>query len=404
MSTEIKSFYQKTNQAKMQLLSRLEQHQDVVNAAAIIPGHDGVISVSEDKFGSNVIQALTGLQCLMFFLVCHENSLYLYKLTKRLFVGLENGYISEFSLSEDFNRIKLIKNYAAHQNKIKALLFSLDTEWLLSIGRDKYFIWHCSERGQRLGAYFCQHICTALQFDHQSKNAFIGDSNGHIEMIKLENNTYKPITTLKGHLASVRCLAWDSVNQLLFSGGADKVIICWDIGGKKGTVYELQGHQNAITSLYFSNINRQLISSSEDYMIITWDMSCQRKETPEWIESDFCQRCQRPFFWNIKAMYNQKTLGYRQHHCRLCGKAICDDCSSNRSTLPRYGYEFPVRVCNDCFVTITEADRVSLAKFYDSKHCITHMNIDEAHQLMVTSGFDRVIKLWDISGLFNNGS
>lgn len=84
--------------------------------------------------------------------------------TKRLFVGLENGYISEFSLSEDFNRIKLIKNYAAHQNKIKALLFSLDTEWLLSIGRDKYFIWHCSERGQRLGAYFCQHICTALQY------------------------------------------------------------------------------------------------------------------------------------------------------------------------------------------------------------------------------------------------
>lgn len=62
-------------------------------------------------------------------------------------------------------------------------------------------------------------------------------------MIKLENDSYKPVTTLKGHSAPVRCLTWDCVNQLLFSGGSDKVIICWDIGGKKGTAYELQGHK-----------------------------------------------------------------------------------------------------------------------------------------------------------------
>ena len=33
----------------MQLLSKLEGHQDIVNAAIIIPGEDGVISISEDK-------------------------------------------------------------------------------------------------------------------------------------------------------------------------------------------------------------------------------------------------------------------------------------------------------------------------------------------------------------------
>jgi WD40 repeat protein len=77
----------------------------------------------------------------------------------------------------------------------------------------------------------------------QSKHAFIGDYNGHITMLKIEETTYKPITTLKGHSASIRCLVWDSTKQMLFSGGFDKMIICWDIGGKKGTAYELQGHQ-----------------------------------------------------------------------------------------------------------------------------------------------------------------
>lgn len=49
MTTEIKAYYQNTNRAKIELLSKLEGHQDVVNAAFIIPGEDGVISVSEDK-------------------------------------------------------------------------------------------------------------------------------------------------------------------------------------------------------------------------------------------------------------------------------------------------------------------------------------------------------------------
>ena len=42
---------------------------------------------------------------------------------------------------------------------------------------------------------------------------------------------------------SVRCLAWDMDRQLLFSGSFDQSIIVWDIGGKKGTAFELQGHR-----------------------------------------------------------------------------------------------------------------------------------------------------------------
>lgn len=62
-------------------------------------------------------------------------------------------------------------------------------------------------------------------------------------MLKLEENGYKPVTTFKGHNEMIRCLAWDPDRQMLFSGSQDKMIICWDIGGKRGTAYELQGHK-----------------------------------------------------------------------------------------------------------------------------------------------------------------
>ena len=83
--------------------------------------------------------------------------------TKRLFVGMNNGYISEFTVADDYNRIKLVKNFTAHQGRVKEVLFSLEAEMVLSIGSDKYFIWYCSERGNRIGSYMCKFVCSALQ-------------------------------------------------------------------------------------------------------------------------------------------------------------------------------------------------------------------------------------------------
>ena len=51
------------------------------------------------------------------------------------------------------------------------------------------------------------------------------------------------VTTLRGHSASIRRLCWDAGKKLLFSAAFDSLIIAWDIGGQKGTAYELQGHK-----------------------------------------------------------------------------------------------------------------------------------------------------------------
>lgn len=88
-------------------------------------------------------------------------------------------------------------------------------------------------------------------------------------------------------------------------------------------------------------------------------MGAARKETAVWIESDTCQACGRPFFWNIKAMMDQRQLGLRQHHCRHCGKALCARCTSHRIPIPVMGFEFEVRVCDPCHIHIKNSKYVN---------------------------------------------
>ena len=61
-------------------------------------------------------------------------------------------------------------------------------------------------------------------------------------------------------------------------------------------------------------------------------------------------------------MWTEKKIGVRQHHCRSCGKALCEKCSKLRTTIPEQGFEFiPVRCCLGCYESITDSDRIPFA-------------------------------------------
>eukprot|EP00117_Sycon_ciliatum_P030467 scpid58309/ scgid5913/ Hepatocyte growth factor-regulated tyrosine kinase substrate; Hrs; Protein pp110 len=62
---------------------------------------------------------------------------------------------------------------------------------------------------------------------------------------------------------------------------------------------------------------------------------------PDWVddkEATQCHLCRTAF-----------GVFTRRHHCRNCGNVFCDQCSSKESTIPKYGYETPVRVCDTCY-------------------------------------------------------
>uniref|UniRef100_A0A1I7XSE2 Hepatocyte growth factor-regulated tyrosine kinase substrate n=1 Tax=Heterorhabditis bacteriophora TaxID=37862 RepID=A0A1I7XSE2_HETBA len=59
---------------------------------------------------------------------------------------------------------------------------------------------------------------------------------------------------------------------------------------------------------------------------------------PDWQDGNECFRCRSEF-----------GLITRKHHCRACGQIFCDKCSSKEMTLPQFGIEKEVRVCDACF-------------------------------------------------------
>ena len=49
-------------------------------------------------------------------------------------------------------------------NRVSSVIFSLENEWLLSVGKDKYLQWHDCTTGKRLGGYQTGAWCTSLQY------------------------------------------------------------------------------------------------------------------------------------------------------------------------------------------------------------------------------------------------
>ncbi|XP_026682115.1 hepatocyte growth factor-regulated tyrosine kinase substrate-like [Diaphorina citri] len=65
---------------------------------------------------------------------------------------------------------------------------------------------------------------------------------------------------------------------------------------------------------------------------------------PEWMDGDTCHRCRTTF-----------SLVQRKHHCRACGQVFCQLCSSKSTSLPKFGIEKEVRVCEDCHEKFTKS-------------------------------------------------
>lgn len=69
------------------------------------------------------------------------------------------------------------------------------------------------------------------------------------------------------------------------------------------------------------------------------------KQAPVWIPDyrvTMCQHCTATF-----------SLTFRRHHCRACGKVVCDNCSANRAPL-HYKKNKVARVCDTCFEVLQQ--------------------------------------------------
>ncbi|KAL1504977.1 hypothetical protein AB1Y20_008743 [Prymnesium parvum] len=73
---------------------------------------------------------------------------------------------------------------------------------------------------------------------------------------------------------------------------------------------------------------------------------------PAWVPFDVapptCACCASPFSWE-STLKSQAQQVCARHHCRSCGRVVCDPCSKNRACLPEFGIVQPARVCDACY-------------------------------------------------------
>ncbi|GCC20398.1 hypothetical protein chiPu_0018957 [Chiloscyllium punctatum] len=71
------------------------------------------------------------------------------------------------------------------------------------------------------------------------------------------------------------------------------------------------------------------------------------ERAPDWVDAEECHRCRVQF-----------GVVTRKHHCRACGQIFCGKCSSKSSTIPKFGIEKEVRVCEPCFEQLNKKSEV----------------------------------------------
>ncbi|XP_048467046.1 hepatocyte growth factor-regulated tyrosine kinase substrate [Rhincodon typus] len=69
------------------------------------------------------------------------------------------------------------------------------------------------------------------------------------------------------------------------------------------------------------------------------------ERAPDWVDAEECHRCRVQF-----------GVVTRKHHCRACGQIFCGKCSSKSSTIPKFGIEKEVRVCEPCFEQLNKKE------------------------------------------------
>lgn len=87
-----------------------------------------------------------------------------HSLTRTIFIGQENGTVSQYTLSNDCNSLTMIRDYLAHQFRVTGVCFAAKNGWILSCGKDKLFSFHSTDTGSRLGGYTFDSMCSALQY------------------------------------------------------------------------------------------------------------------------------------------------------------------------------------------------------------------------------------------------
>ncbi|KAI5611791.1 alpha-actinin-1, partial [Silurus asotus] len=127
-------------------------------------------------------------------------------------------------------------------------------------------------RRDMLGHYGC---VNAIEFSNNGGQWLVsvgGDDRRVLlwDMEKALQSQAKPVKLKGEHLSNIFCLAFDSTNTRVFSGGNDEQVILHDV--ERGETLNVFLHDDAVYGLSVSPVNDHVFaSSSDDGRVLIWD-------------------------------------------------------------------------------------------------------------------------------------
>uniref|UniRef100_A0AAV1T6A0 sn-1-specific diacylglycerol lipase n=1 Tax=Peronospora matthiolae TaxID=2874970 RepID=A0AAV1T6A0_9STRA len=115
------------------------------------------------------------------------------------------------------------------------------------------------------------------------------------------------------------------------------------VGRKCGELSHIPVQQNMLSD----HLGRNYLSA----LRIVRDARRAKPSLPEWIPFSTktrCMCCDSPFTWNSTSS-SEAQQNRDQHNCRRCGALVCEGCSEKFKSIPEFGINVPVRVCDRCY-------------------------------------------------------
>jgi WD40 repeat protein len=160
-------------------------------------------------------------------------------------------------------------NFKAHEGHILGLVFTNDSQYLISGSFDRYIkIWDVMS-GACIRSWLSSDSVYRMAVSPDGQILASGSDCGTIFLWDIATGAL--LQKLLGHTAGAMDVAFQPDGNLLASSSYDTTIKLWDLTTGK-CLKTLSGHSQIVFSINFNRLGTQLVSSSFDTDIMVWDV------------------------------------------------------------------------------------------------------------------------------------
>lgn len=177
----------------------------------------------------------------------------------------------------------------------------------------------------------------------------VGDERSEVETFELSNETRKEEEKMTAELVTNLI---DDPKELYIPGKVTHIYFY------KG-IYEAVHVDRKCDELSHIPVQQNMLSDhlGRNYLNalrIVRDARRVKPKLPEWTPFSTktrCMCCDSPFTWNSTSS-SEAQQNRDQHNCRRCGALVCEGCSQKFKSIPDFGINVPVRVCDRCYYEV----------------------------------------------------